>query len=75
MPKTARRKSLQWFDRDYRPRGYTIRVGGSGHLKIIAPDGYYVATVSATPSDPRGIRNAQAQLRRYEASRRELSGV
>lgn len=72
MSKTIHRKLLAWFDQDgYRRLGYTLRFGGSGHLKIIAPKGRYVTTVAATPSDVRGTRNAQALLKRYEAGRQD----
>jgi len=39
-------------------------MGGRGHWKIYGADGNLVATLPATPSDSRGVRNAIAVLRR-----------
>jgi hypothetical protein len=43
--------------------GWTITYRGSGHLAWKPPSGRMVFT-PATPSDPRGMRNALAKLRR-----------
>jgi hypothetical protein len=69
------RKRLARFYREFEPAGYTLRIGGSGHFKIFSPDGRYVTTVSATPSDPRGARNAVALLRRHDRGRRKPAHV
>jgi hypothetical protein len=60
-----------WFKKDFKPLGYTLRQAGSGHLKVLDPEGILATVLSATPSDPRGDRNARAHLRRWESRRRD----
>lgn len=50
--------------RALRRAGWSIGVGGTGHYKLLAPDGEFVTTIPATPSDHRARRNAIAALRR-----------
>lgn len=44
-------------------QGWSVRKTGSGHWSFKAPSGKTVV-VAATPSDPRGMENARAELRR-----------
>jgi predicted RNA binding protein YcfA (HicA-like mRNA interferase family) len=37
----------------------------NSHIKLYSPDGRYIVTVSSSPSDHRGIRNARQMLRNY----------
>lgn len=52
-------------------RGWqVVRRTGSGHLLMRCPCGQHTVTLAQSPSDFRGTRNAQAQVRR--ACRAEL---
>lgn len=44
--------------------GCTARKTGDKHWRITRP-GHAVITMSATPSDPRALRNIRADIRRY----------
>ena len=46
-------------------RGWTLKVTGGGHLKLTHPSGNFVF-LSRTPSDWRGIKNLQSQVRKIE---------
>jgi len=43
---------------------WAVVVAGSGHLKWYDPEGKLRLTTSMTFSDPRGVLNAKAQLRK-----------
>jgi hypothetical protein len=45
-------------------QGFRAERGGSGHWKVYNWSGRLVTTLSATPSDWRGMKNAVARLRR-----------
>ncbi len=48
-----------------RKQGFGVRVGGTGHVRVTAPDGATV-TLSATPRS-RGLAKTRADLRRIGA--------
>ena len=61
---------LRWL-RPWLRRGYTVEFAGSGHLKVRAPGGEYVASVSNSPRDPDAARFETTRLlRRHEESSR-----
>lgn len=58
-------KNLRWFRKAWGSLGYTIQLRKSGHYQVRSPQGRYVTTISATPSDPSAGRNAKAAIRRF----------
>jgi hypothetical protein len=50
--------------RKLRRDGYTVTKGRSGHYKVRDASGRLVAVTSSTPSDHRGLRNLEGDLRR-----------
>ena len=62
-------KHLRWL-RPWLARGYTLPLRRSGHYHLRDPDGGYVATFSASPSDWRAQRQARTLLRRLEREAR-----
>jgi hypothetical protein len=62
------RKDIQQLLDDVRKQSFAVRMGGSGHWVVTAPDGRTVS-VSATPAGGRGrsLTNAKARLRRIGA--------
>lgn len=66
----SRKDVEQLLDR-IREQGFEVRLGGSGHYVVTAPDGQTVS-VSATPSGGRGrsLTNTRAALRRIGADLR-----
>jgi hypothetical protein len=64
-------KHLRWFRDVYEPLGYHVEFARSGHLKVRDEDGRLVTTFSATPSDWRAGRKAQADMRRHHRNRME----
>lgn len=47
-----------------RKKGWYVRFGGSGHIKMTPPDGSPTVVIPATPSDHRAHLNLRALLRR-----------
>lgn len=59
------RRRLRWLQ-PWLDLGYTVTYGRSGHYKVLDPEGRYVATVSASPRNPRSPEyEAERVLRRY----------
>ena len=65
-------KDLKWFNEEYKKIGYSLDKAKSGHLKVRDPNGRLVTTLAATPSDHRGLKNAQAHLKRHERARQAV---
>jgi len=57
------RKDIAKVIRELRAQGFEVKPGRSGHWKVYK-DGRLIATLPATPSDVRGVRNTIAVLRR-----------
>jgi hypothetical protein len=62
------RKLLDWAVAN----GWRIRRCGSGHVQAMSPDGLAIVTVSATASDGRALRNAEADM--YRAGLPRMGG-
>jgi hypothetical protein len=58
------RKDITEIRKALEAQGFEVKLGGSGHWKVYDPDGHLVGALPSTPSDPRGVRNAIAVLRR-----------
>ncbi|MEV1245114.1 hypothetical protein [Nonomuraea sp. NPDC049750] len=58
------RKDIAKIRRELEQQGFEVTVGGSGHWKVYDADGHLIGALPATPSDPRGVLNAIAVLRR-----------
>lgn len=70
--KARDRKTLQWF-KPWAALGYTATKGGSGHWKITDPDGVFVASISATPTNSRSAEYASGRLLRRHEERRQAA--
>lgn len=46
-------------------QGWRVELGKRGHLKLYAPDGVGIVTMSGTPSDSRAMNNTIARMRQY----------
>ena len=61
-------KAPRWFE-PYAAMGYTLRLGGSGHIQVIDPAGRLAASMSASPSCHFAEKKAEADVRRHHRSR------
>jgi predicted RNA binding protein YcfA (HicA-like mRNA interferase family) len=57
-------KEVAKIIRELERQGFTVKRSGGGHWLIYTADERWAATMSATPSDRRGLLNAIAMLRR-----------
>ena len=55
-------KDIKKLVTEAKKQGFQIEYAGSGHL-IVRKDGRRIATLSATPSSPSSILNAQRELK------------
>jgi hypothetical protein len=68
--RARRRRALRWFHERWEPLGYTAEYATNGHYKVRDPEGRYVATISATPRNPKSPEfEGERVLRRYHESR------
>ena len=58
------RKDLKEILREAEGQGWRVEEGSKNH-KLYSPDGEGLVIVAKTPSDPRGLKNAVARMRRY----------
>ncbi|MER7063985.1 hypothetical protein [Streptomyces albidoflavus] len=58
------RRDITEIVKELERQGFEVKMGGSGHWKVYDADGHLIATLPATPSDGRGVRNVLAVLRR-----------
>ena len=45
-------------------QGWRVNVTGSGHYRLLSPDGQTIVILQATPTDYRGMRNTISAMRR-----------
>lgn len=58
------KKDFQSIRKSAEKQGFQVKLTNSGHLKWYAPNGVDVIVSGSTESDPRGIKNHLARLRK-----------
>lgn len=58
-------KQVKDFIGKHEKAGWTPRRCNNNHIQLFSPDGKHIVTISSTPGDVKGLKNAEADIRRY----------
>lgn len=57
-------RDVQQFIAELERSGLRVRLARSGHYHVLTRSGRFLASMSATPSDGRSLKNTRADIRR-----------